>query len=698
MGQISFQYSAWYLLVFFMISIGIAIMVYSKNKAFSDRTTGQKLLLAALRTFGIFLLFILLLNPILKKLTEYSSKPILVIAQDGSRSIPYHSKAELSQYLAERDKLIQELEDEFLIQTLDMSDKVYTIARDSFDGNSTDINSLLEYCTDHLDLRNVKAMVLASDGIYNQGKNPLYNSILKQLPVYTIMLGDTTLSKDFAISNIFYNELIHAGDEFITQVDLKAFNCANATVQLQLKEFKNNSWQLLNSQNIQIQDNSYFKTLDFKLATIAPGVYRYKVETNTLPDETNKINNVREFYVQVLESKTKVLILANSPHPDIAALKSALLTNKNYIVETNYSIDQRLKLDDVKAIILHQLPSLQHSSNKLMALLQNKNIPILYVLGEATHLNEFNKMQDHISIQAQTKSMNEVVPILNRDFYSFSLSINLQSNLEKFAPINAAFGNYEFSAAVNVLCYQKIGKVDTKYPLWAISDKSGFRQAFIFGDGIWKWRLNEFHTTQTSLMVDELISKTIQFVSTKADDRRLRVKPAKTLFGSGENISFKAEFYNDNLARINDADLQLSLSDFNGNLYPFVFSKELDFYTLNCGSFEPGEYKYTAKLSWNQKEFKQEGRIAISNYDLETSTTTADHSLLKNIASKSGAKSYYPTEISALQNELQTSNLHKPTLYYNLESKPIIDSKWIFLLAFILLATEWFLRRYWGSY
>ncbi|MBK7226792.1 MAG: hypothetical protein IPH96_15805 [Saprospiraceae bacterium] len=55
----------------------------------------------------------------------------------------------------------------------------------------------LEYVADVLDVQNLKAVILHSDGIYNSGRNPLYHPLLKMAPVYTVLHGDTVPEKIF---------------------------------------------------------------------------------------------------------------------------------------------------------------------------------------------------------------------------------------------------------------------------------------------------------------------------------------------------------------------------------------------------------------------------------------------------------------------------------------------------------------------
>ena len=50
-------------------------------------------------------------------------------------------------------------------------------------------------------------VVLSSDGLYNQGSNPLFHKIAKSVPFYTIPLGDTSVLKDVRITEIHYNEI-----------------------------------------------------------------------------------------------------------------------------------------------------------------------------------------------------------------------------------------------------------------------------------------------------------------------------------------------------------------------------------------------------------------------------------------------------------------------------------------------------------
>ena len=52
-------------------------------------------------------------------------------------------------------------------------------------------------------------------------------------------------------------------------------------------------------------------------------------------------NNTRTVYIEVIDSRSKILLYSHAPHPDIAALQQALAGNENYEVLVKYSNDLR---------------------------------------------------------------------------------------------------------------------------------------------------------------------------------------------------------------------------------------------------------------------------------------------------------------------------------------------------------------------
>ncbi|MFZ1424209.1 MAG: hypothetical protein WAS55_10330 [Saprospiraceae bacterium] len=698
MGQFSFQYPVWTIGLCLIIALIAGLALYYKTSQLSDRTFGQKLLLSILRVVSVLLILLLLLNPLYKYFKQTIQKPILVFAQDVSSSIISKDSSFLKEYIKQRELAKEALSEKYEIAHLEFSDQTQSNKNDIYNGRSTNINSVFEYISNQLDLQNVKAVILATDGIYNSGKNPSYQSILKQIPVYPILFGDTLQERDLFISNLFHNEIIYAGDKFAVQADIQSWNLQNEKSNIQLQIFQNGNWLNLQSDIFTIGQKKFFYTKEFIVPTAQAGIFRYRITCTILPQESSIKNNTREFYIEVLDSKKKLLVLINSPHPDIAAIKEALSNNKNYDIEIKLASEPIPSLAKYSLILMHQLPGASGLGSNFIAQAKLNKTPLVYIVGQQTDINAFNSNQDIVQITGSNKSFNESTPVYRPGFGEFTISDQGQSYIPKFPPLNCLFGNYKLDPTASVLFFQKIGNVETNYPLWICSAKSGHRISYILGEGIWKWKLNEFANLNSFNTFFELVNKTVQFTSTQEDLRKFRVNQNKRIFNEGEAISFNAEFYNDNFERINTPDAKLEIIGPESLKYEFSFSKLENYYNLNAGSLPKGDYSYLAKLEWNKKEFTVNGKFSIQALDLETNNRVADFDLLRVLATKSAGQTYYPSQLDQLTNNLLSNQQAKSIISQNLEINPLINQKWLFFIVFLCLAIEWFLRRYWGSY
>lgn len=698
MGQFSFQYPLWFLGLCLLLAIASGLLMYYKSRLLSDRTFAQKLLLSALRITAVFLILLLLLNPFYKFYKQNVKKPVILFAQDISSSFKFKDSSKLKNYIDQRDKAEEQLSDKYDLIHLEFANKTLRTKTDQFNGTSTNLSSVFDYASDQLDLENLKGIILATDGIYNSGKNPLYHSTLKQIPVYSILFGDTLPERDLSVTSLFFNDIIYAGDKFAVQADFQSWNLQDQSFNVQLKKFDNGSWSSLQSDAIKISQKKFFLTKEFIIQTELPGIYRYKVECSTSPLESNIKNNQREFYVEVLDSKKKVLILSYSVHPDLSAIRESLLSNKNYEVDIKSISEPVSNLDKYSLLILHQLPAAGGLGNQVIQQATSLKIPMLFILGSQTDITAFNKSQDVIQISGTSKTANEALPVYRSGFSQFVVNENTLDAIQKFPPLNAVYGNYSIDPSASILFFQKIGKIETNYPLWLCSDKNGYRVSVILGDGIWKWKLNDFMNSNSFQSFFELINKTVQFTSTKEDKRKFRVTQPKRIFDEGESIGFYAEFYNDNLERINAPDANLTIVAPGNVKYDYSFSKPENYYSLDIGSLAPNDYSYQAVLNWNRKEYTVNGKFSIQSLDIENSYRVADFDLLRNLSQHSGGKTYLPTQFEQLINELNENQTARPIISQSLEIHPLIDQKWVFFIIFICLALEWFLRRFWGSY
>ena len=652
-----------------------------------------------LRFFSIGLIALLLLEPLLKSLVTETKKPIVVITQDQSESIGNEmSDEQKATYQESINTLSSSLSEKYEVRTYGFGSEVKEDLTYDFSDKVSDLSEVMQSVYDNYSNQNLGAVVMATDGIYNKGSNPLYSGIKLNVPIYTVALGDTTPKKDILIKRVFNNKIVYLGDKFNIQLDVVGINAAASSTNLSISRMEDGKFKKLKNIPININKNDFFSTQEVILDADRAGVQRYQISLSGIAGEAIKVNNTKEIFIDVLDARQKILIIANSPHPDISAIKQSLQKAKNYEVSTAYANNLKTNLANFDFVILHQLPSKTNPATSILSQLDERKTPRLFILGMQSDYNDMNKRQNFVELKSDGKNTNDVQPIVASNFNLFTISDEVRDALPKFAPLTTPFGDFKDAGNGQTLLYQRISKVDTKYPLLSMGESNGVRTGVLVGEGVYKWKLFDFLQNQNHDIFEEVIGKTVQYLSLKEDKRKFRVSHSKNIFNENESIDFDAELYNENFELINEPDATIVIKDSKGGKYPFTFNKTSRNYSLNIGVFPVGNYTYDATVMSAGQKLDYSGKFSVQPVQLESYETTADHGLLSLIAEKSGGKMLYLNQLAEIPQMLEAQGTVKPVIYNTSKTRSVINLKWLFGLLFLLLGLEWFLRRYYGSY
>ncbi|MBR9920178.1 MAG: hypothetical protein GYB31_05005 [Bacteroidetes bacterium] len=700
MESISFQYPTWYLLGCILAGLLYAAFLYYRSDKFKDAPRWVNPLMAILRFLTVSLLAILLLSPLLKSSDQEIRKPILVFAQDASESVAAVtdslSRNELQQSWA---GLSERLGDEYEIVNLAFGSEVRSGTDFTFPDKSSNLSEALQYIYDTYSTQNLGAVIMTTDGIYNQGSNPLYQATRLGAPVYTVPLGDTIPKKDLILKRVFNNQIAYLGDRFSVQIDISAINAAGSSSQLVISKIENGQAKILQRQPVNINQADYFDTREIILDADQAGVQRYRVSLNTIAGEASTANNSRDIFLDVLDARQQILILAKAPHPDLAAFRSAITANRNYEVETAYlGKTGGLNLAAYDFVILHQIPASGGQGNEIIRQLNENKTARLFVVGSQTNTNILNSSQSILQINADGQNTNDVQAAIDPGFSLFTISENLRNQLPVFPPLIAPFGEFQAGSAGQAFLNQRIGKVSTAYPLLTFGEADGIKTGVLSAEGIWKWRLFDFLQNKNHEAFNELVQKSVQYLSVKEDKRRFRIRPAKNIFDENETVQLDAELYNESFQRINDPDVSLTITDEAGRQFNFTFDKTAEAYTLDAGNLAVGNYSFNGRALLDGQNLTAAGQFSVQPIQLELFQTTADHGLLRLLSQELGGQTVYPDQLASIEESIRNRDTVKPVIYESTRTRPLIDLKWIFLILILLLGGEWFLRRYFGSY
>ena len=699
MESLSFQYPAWYLIICVLVGLTYALVLYFRDRTFREQSSRLNPALGALRFTTVTLLCILLLSPLLKSILTETKKPVVVLAQDQSESIIAEmDEAELETYKTNFRDLEKNLEEAYDLKTYAFGSEVREGVDFEFKDKMSNISSLLSSIYDLYSNQNLGAVILATDGIYNEGSNPIYSSTKLNAPIYTVALGDTTPKLDLVLKRVFHNKIAYLGDKFNVQVDISAQNCVGSSSTLTVSKIENGEARRLQQIPFTIDRNDFFETKEIVLDADKSGVQRYRISLSPVAKELTKQNNVKDIFVDVLDARQKILILANAPHPDVSAIRQSISTNKNYEVEVGFANSFEKSPADFDFIILHQLPSGLNNASFVLNVIKERKIPHLFIVGTQTSLSLFNQAQSVMTISANTRNTNEIQARIVPTFNLFTLSEDVNSKLPNFAPLLAPFGEFTADPEAQVLLLQRIGKVDTKYPLLVLGESENTKTGVLSAEGIWKWRLFDFLQHKNHEVFDEFLGKSIQYLALKEDKRKFRVNLSKNIFDENEPILMDAELYNDSYELINDPDVSVVITNSDGKDFPFTFNKVNSAYRLNAGIFPVGNYSYRASTFYAGSELSYTGQFSVQPVQKEIYETTADHTILQLLSDKFGGAMLYPAQINNLASQIVEKGNVKPVIYQTSKTRSVINLKWIFFLLLFLLSLEWFMRRYNGAY
>ncbi|HSO86280.1 MAG TPA: hypothetical protein VLQ91_07005 [Draconibacterium sp.] len=695
--MISFGIKYWFifLLAAILAASGVALLMYFRNKDNNELSKNRIWFLMTLRFFSFFTIAFLLLSPFIKTLKKITRNPVIIAAWDNSSSII--STPDSVTIAAEikniREQVKSELSSKYTVVEYSFGENAKLLEELNFTEKKTDYSDVINAVVNNHFNENIGALILVGDGINNQGKNPvnLMNEI--NFPIYTIGFGDTTEIVDSRIQDIRVNRTSFSGNKFPVEIDARFSKLKGKPVRLSVIQNEKEIAGVM----VTPPNQNYFYTQELILDAGEAGLKHFTVKTEIVENERNTKNNQAGFVINVLEKKQKILILSDGPHPDIGAIKNTLDLQTTYDVSVFTEEPYPGNLSEFNLLILNQLPSSGKSVADIVKNAQNSRIPILFIVGNKTFLPQLNALSQGAVISPLAGSGEEAQATLNTAFATFNLSEDFKEILSRFPPLQVSFADYELDANFTPLFYQKIMNIETAKPLLATGTLNGRKTGFIFGEGIWRWRLYNYYVNQNHALFNELVNQLIQYLALRQNEDNFIID-FKPVYAETDDIILKAEVYNDAFERINTEEVKIKIQNSGNEELEFTFDVQGNDYFLNAGHLPMGDYTFSASVDIAGKTFSETGRFTIVPVNFENLDLRANHNLLYQLAFQSGGRFYNTNQSEQMITDLQNNNRLKATSYLQEMVNELINLKWLFFVVLLLLSVEWFLRKFWGLY
>ena len=657
-------------------ALAIVFLQYYYRKKRKGRLS---LLLSFLRFIAIFGLLLLLINPKFSKFDYTLEKVNLVLLTDNSTSVgPF--KKDIEAILEEIDASSQ-IKERFNLQHYQFGSNLNEMDSLSFREANTDIGKALS-AIDDIYATSKTVALLVTDGNQTLGEDYEFLGTNFKVPIYSIVVGDTTKYEDLGIAQINANRYAFLKNKFPLEVHV-SYNGPGNRSSLNISVNGRN----VHRETINFSEGNDSKVVNVLLDAVSVGIKNVQVTINPLENERNTANNTKNVIVEVIDEKTNIAIVSDVLQPDIGALKKAIESNEQRSVSIMKSNETTKVIDNIDFFILYQpTPSFK----SVYDYIEKTNAGVITITGTKTDFNFLNAIQKRYHIE-DNYPVQEIYPVKNEGFSKFDIS---DFSLEDFPPLQSNAGPSTIEVSHSTLLNMQIKGIDMASPLLSIIDGDNRREALLFGENLWKWRVQSYRNNRDFRNFDDFIGKLILYLSSSKSKSRLNVD-YNSIYQGSNDVKISATYFDE--AFIFDANVDISIvvkNEENKIDREFPLLLKGGFYEVDLGSLPAGTYSF--KVTVEDENQSISGRFTILDFDVEKQFSSSNYMKLNQLSKDSQGALYYPAEIDSLIQNIFHDDRFVPTQKGKENIVSLIDFRILLALIMVALTLEWIIRKYNG--
>lgn len=641
-----------------------------------------KVSLSLLRFLAIFGILLLLINPKFTKTEYVIEKSNLVVLVDNSSSLREINKNTNVDSLLKKITKDQGILDLFNLQTFSFGNGLETLDSLNFTQKSTNIADALNSINTLFDSVST-AVVMISDGNQTVGEDYEFYGSPNEIAVYPIVVGDTAAYDDIRISQVNANKYAFLKNKFPleTYIVYEGESSISTVVRIML------NGEVVATELVTLSKTDNSKRINSLLEAKTVGVKEIKITASPLKNEKNIINNQREIALEVVDEKTNVAIIADILHPDIGALKKAIESNEQRRVDLFKPNTDVARLDDIDLFILYQ-PI--RSFMPIYDFVKAKGAQIFTITGSKTDWQFLNAVQN--SFEKNTyNQIEEIFPILNSNFTIFN---NSDFSISNYPPLASDLGGILITKSHETMMGQRIKGVDVGEPLLTVITDGNKKEVVLFGENIWKWRMQSFRNDKNFNNFDGLMGKLVLYLATNKAKERLTLDYS-TIFSGAGDAKLKASYFDKTYIFDTNASLYITIKRLSDNTIreiPMLLKN--GYYEADLENFASGSYEF--KVNVQNENINKTGAFKILDFDVEQQFSSSNYLKMGRLAQNTGGSLYYQKMIDSLITELLNEKRYLPTQIGSQNVVPLIDFKILLAIIIAALSVEWFLRKYNG--
>ena len=665
-----------YIILAAIAALGLVLFQYY----YKTKKRGKlHVLLSFLRFIGLFGIFLLLINPKFTK-NEYAlEKANLIVLTDNSSSVEIAANDVAS--ILDQIKSTAALKDQFNVTEYLFGTNLVASDSISFTDKNTNVSQALSQLK-AIYANTKTAVILLSDGNQTIGVDYGYLGSQLKYATYPIAIGDTTQYEDVRINAVNSNKFAFLKNKYPVEIGVSYSGNSSISATVTVVVNDKSSYR----ENIKLSRTDNVKTINTLLNASNVGIKKIMVSVSTIPNELNTKNNQKSSVVEVIDEKTNIVIVSDLVHPDIGALKKAIESNEQRAVSIKKPNVNLKSLDEADVFILYQ-PNASFSA--IYNYLQKKKSSVLTIIGEDVNANFINRIQKTFRVDGDYPAQ-ETFPVLNSAFTKFDIS---EFSTDELPPLNYGGGLLDYGGGEPLLRKKIMGKVFDAPMLFALDNEEG-KQLVLFGENIWKWRIQSFRSNQNFENFDDFIGKLMLYLASNKTKNRLNLDFEKIYEGSSD-AKIKASYFDEAFVFDANATLILKLKNSStGDSSEIPMLLKSNFYEADLSNLAADNYSFTVMVEDENRS--KSGSFTILDFDVEQQFSATDFKKLGQLASSTGGALYFPNQIEDLLTKITNDRQYVPTQKSTKNVVSLIDFRILLGLIIAALSAEWLIRKYNG--
>jgi hypothetical protein len=679
-------------------------------------SSAKRYVLISLRSVGLFLLFLLLGEPLLSLVTHSVNQPIVAIMVDNSQSMAITDRN------GRRDETVKSILHSDVWKQIDKNGKLKyaifdakarylaTITDDSltFKGEATDIAEAFKSVKQSSASSNLQAVVLITDGNSTIGMNPMYEAEESGVPVFSIGVGDTIEQKDLLIRKALTNDIAYSGAKAPVNVTVHSSGFGGERVQVSLRD----GATILDEKALTLDAGTRDYLVPLSLVTEKEGMQKFTAEVSNLPGELTPQNNHMNFFIKVLKSKLRVALIAGSPSQDAAFIRRAMTNDKNIeiipFIEQNdgqfyENILNAEALKTIDCVMLVGFPTEHSNPRSLQTVVDAADIgkPFFIILSRTSDVGRLHTLDPLLPFSLEITAPNELqvfaaVPETQRNnpILKISNNINTVELWSKLPPVFRQQGNYHSKIESEIFATVRLQSMPLTDPFIVARNVNKKKSLAVLGYGLWRWDMLSDAASGTDHVLEHFIGNAIRWLTTQEDSRKIRVQSSKHIYTTQDAVEFTAQVYDDNYQPLDDTQVEVRVQN-GSETSPIVLT------ALGSGQYQgefeslrEGEYKFTAMVTANGAAIgTDQGTFSVGGLNAEFLEIRMNKPLLQQIAAQTGGRYYDADNFGLLAYDVTTMPNFKPRYISKSAEIEIWNSRWMLALVIFTFALEWFIRK-----